>query len=124
MDETYPTVRALLNDKNRNLKAIVSDWPYMVIKMYFLEHSSRLLGKNTHQEYTNALNKRVNPTRKYLKSLKLKGKETKMKDIIKESVEASAVTRDVKPKLLVVFPLLAAYFNENICFLFKIVNVS
>ena len=125
MMETYPTLRAILNDKQRDLEKIVMEWPFIQDKKHFLEHCSRLLGKNVLQEWRNTLSQRIDPTRQYLKISKIenekrKGQEDttngtandKRIEILTEYKKASCMTKDKKPKQIVVFSLLVMYFQE------------
>ncbi|XP_039308356.1 uncharacterized protein LOC120358366 [Solenopsis invicta] len=67
MEETYPTLRAVLNDKSRNLEIIAAEWPFLQETDCFFQHCSRLLGKNVVQVWTNSLSNKTKSIRQYFK---------------------------------------------------------
>ncbi|XP_039307544.1 uncharacterized protein LOC105207072 isoform X2 [Solenopsis invicta] len=121
MEETYPTLRAVLNDKNRNLEIIAAEWPFLQETDCFFQYCSRLLGKNVVQVWTNSLSNKTKSIRQYFKHSQKK-KANEINEIINDCKTAVQIRKDKIPKLLVIFRLLIFYFNEKENFLFKIIG--
>ena len=127
MDMTYPTVRALINQVDRDLNKIIAEWPFLKYPEILMHHSSRLLGKNIHETWKTSLMTKPKYIRRYFITpniIKCKVKSIEMKKMLAESKEASRITRDKKPKTLVWIPMIIKYFDENVEDLYKVIEVS
>ncbi|KYQ49820.1 hypothetical protein ALC60_11102 [Trachymyrmex zeteki] len=123
MTETYPTLRGVINEKSRNIEEILVQWPFLKESEFILQHSSILLGKNIQKVWSDSLSKKVKSIRQYIKFSKKIPTNVKI-CIVNECKDVVQITKENTPKILVIFPLLLAYFTEKTNFLFKIISVS
>lgn len=125
MVKTYPTLRATINDANKDLNLISEMWPFFQMSEYFIAHCAHLLDKDVLQLWTDSIEKRIKITGQYLKSVKLKDEiKNKIIALVDESKSASIVTKNRIPRNLLVFRLLILHFQEDEECFFKIKHVS
>lgn len=124
-DETYPTLRALINEYNRDLSKLLLDWPWIQSENYIISHSSRLLGDNIRVTWNESIEKLIKPIRQYLKFRKLNKNEKEAVDaLVKESKNAALITKDKKSNQLLVFKLLIQYFKNSEQNFYRIFDVN
>lgn len=128
MNETYPTQRASINGKNRNLECITSDWPFLKDAECLIAHSSRLLGKNVSEIWSNSIQQKGKTMRQWFKTPQVQKREKmdaeKINNFFNECKNACEVRKDQVPKSLIIFQLLSTYFKESEESLFKIIDVK
>ena len=131
MNETYSTQRSSINKRNRNLNDVMIDWPFLSNPVHFINHSSRLLGKNVSEIWNESLKAKAKIIRLYLKvpqkivkGDKKDNKKEKIIAIFHESKQYIDVNKSKLYKILVIFSLLATVFDEKIDCFFKIIKVS
>lgn len=125
MEETYPTVRAQINEDGRNIVVITNRWPFLKTTEYLLQHASRLLGKDVIKVWNSAIETKTRPIVNFLRLRKnVKGKEEFLKKISNDCETAMENSNSQIPKTLVIFPLLIQYFEEKVNYLYKIGEVS
>ncbi|KYQ53630.1 hypothetical protein ALC60_02137, partial [Trachymyrmex zeteki] len=122
MEETYSTQRAVINDKNRDLLKLSTEWSFLKDPDYFVQHSCILLRKDISKVWVDSI-KRIKPLRQYLQFCK-RGNNDEKTEIINDCKVAIKVRKDQISKILVIFKLLVSYFRESENLLFKIISVS
>lgn len=143
VDETYPSQRIAINEKQRDLTKLFADWPHLAESEYFKQHASRLLGKSVQDQWEKSLTENATPLRKFYsitqksKVLKSRQKSTadetgaetavnpdEVLEILARAKEASTASQDQIPLISSIFPLTALHMKEDRNLLYKVVAVS
>lgn len=124
--QTYPTQRALLIDSNRNLIEITTNWPFLKNVSCLINHCTRLLGKDVRTIWYDFFNDRYENIGLYfiMNTKIFINQNEKYEEVMKNFQEARQNSRGDVSKRLVIFPLLALYFEEELEYFCTIMNVS
>ncbi|KAJ8677870.1 hypothetical protein QAD02_013657 [Eretmocerus hayati] len=124
LEDIYPTLRSLLIAVDRNLDAIMTDWPFLTESLSRMQHCSLLLGKNVIEEWNIRLALMCETMRVFFKSKMVRTKkEEELEMLCAEYKSASETLRSDEPKYQVAFPLLMLYFGEESSHVFRTIDV-
>lgn len=121
MSETYPSQRALIIAKDRDISSIFNDWPVLTKWKYLIVHADRLLGKDLNRIWSAFLEGKGGDCRQFLKT-KIKKKDL-LKLITRDYKNACEAQKSKLPKAIGIFQLLLANFKEESAIMFQLVDV-
>ncbi|XP_033220275.1 uncharacterized protein LOC117174928 [Belonocnema kinseyi] len=123
MELTYPAQRKLITEEDRNLATFLTDWPFLKVPQFFMEHASVLLGKNVQKSWDESLENKAKAIRKFLQIKQHAGvNHEEILQLLKTAKEAALVTKNNIPKSIVVFPMIIKHFGENADYLYKVIK--
>lgn len=136
--KTYAAQRAEINVRQRDLQTIFQRWPFFKDPYFMNAHIDILMGEKILQIWINSHMKMAEDVRKFFKfqnenskfnqkqtsSNAAKKKKEKMDKILDEAELMTDVVKSNMPNNIVMFPLLAAHFQENQDLLFQVFDVS
>lgn len=120
-------------NKDRNIKQIFTDWPFLNEHSKLIGHATHLLDKPVDEVWQNALTNLAEKMRKFFKELCIstkasKGNLAEMKEKMQVLLaETKAKLKSLKsrtPYTVFVFRLIMLYFQENEEMLLKVIAVS
>lgn len=128
LEETYSTQRANINNRKVFIHSILAEWPLLCEAKYFLWHSSVLLGKDIDNIFSTNMRNNCSVI-DYMKRFCLEIKKKRNGDNQVEEIKkilTDLKTRDQNPLVIAtaILPLITLYFEEDVNFLYKIVDVS
>ncbi|KAL7294834.1 hypothetical protein TKK_0011762 [Trichogramma kaykai] len=121
MKFSYPTLRKLINEMDRNMQRIISDWPCLNFVDVIVDHCNILLEKNLKAVWLESLEKKCKVIRRYFK-YNQQFKNESYPAIFEQCKSFEVLRKDQVPKLLVTFELLLKYFSEDCSHLWKFKN--
>ena len=125
MTLTYATQRKVIIAENRDLQILLTEWPFLKLPKFIIEHASIFLVKDVHKTWKESLQNKAKPIRQFFKVQNhAEIAYNLMSTILKIAKEAAAITKSQISKTIVIFPLILRYFAEEPDNLFKVIDVT
>lgn len=132
--DTYATLRSVINKKeDRDINKIFTDWPFLIEPSKLINHATCLLGKPVSEVWQNSLTALAEKIKNYFKEMCISKNPTKgnqaqrikkMSKLLAEAKAEKKLSKSRTPNIIVIFPLLMAYFEENQDIFIKVIDVS
>ncbi|XP_033095984.1 uncharacterized protein LOC117100416 [Anneissia japonica] len=111
LDETYPTVRLLINEGSQSITTLKKEWPFLFEKVGMLHHFERLVGIEVQETLTAALVSKLPRIMQFMNAKQTTSKP--LRKILKEIEAAKREDDTNNPDIIGLLLLLATFFGED-----------